>query len=60
MKTIYRFAISVSFLIVFYMPSPSLQKGNIMLGADIANLDLSLNTGSNFSALLNPKFAQVY
>ena len=34
-----------------------LQKGNVLLGADIANLNLSLNTGSNFSALLNPKAA---
>ncbi|HEY2350522.1 MAG TPA: hypothetical protein VGH64_15995 [Puia sp.] len=34
-----------------------LQKGNVFLGADIANLDLSLNTGSNFSAALNPKAA---
>jgi hypothetical protein len=34
-----------------------LQKGNVLLGADIANLNLSLNTGSNFGAQLNPKAA---
>jgi hypothetical protein len=28
-----------------------------MVGADIANLNLSLNTGSNFNAQLNPKAA---
>ena len=34
-----------------------IQKGNVLMGADIANLNLSLNTGSNFSASLNPKAA---
>jgi hypothetical protein len=34
-----------------------IQKGNVMIGADIASLNLSLNTGSNFSAQLNPKAA---
>ena len=58
MKTIYRLAISISFVMCSFNAMSQLQKGNVLLGADIANLDLSLNTGSNFSALLNPKFAR--
>ena len=58
MKTIYRFAISFIFLMCFFTAQSQLKKGNVMLGADIANVDLSLNTGSNFSALLNPKAAR--
>jgi hypothetical protein len=34
-----------------------IQKGYVFVGADIANLNLSLNTGSNFSGALNPKAA---
>jgi hypothetical protein len=58
MKKIYRFAFCIGFLVCSLNAKSQLQKGNIMLGADIANVDLSLNTGSNFSALLNPKFAR--
>src|ERR1700750_2009397 len=58
MKTIYRLAVSICFLICSASAKSQLQKGNVLLGADIANMDLSLNTGSNFSALLNPKFAR--
>lgn len=58
MKTIYRVAIGLSFLLSGLNVKSQLKQGNIMLGADIANLNLSLNTGSNFSALLNPKTAR--
>src|ERR1700709_1295126 len=58
MKTIYRLAVSISFMMCCVSAKSQLQQGNVLLGADIANLDLSLNTGSNFSALLNPKFAR--
>jgi hypothetical protein len=58
MKKIFRMAVSICFLICSLSARSQLQKGNVLLGADIANLDLSLNTGSNFSALLNPKFAR--
>ena len=58
MKTFFRLAISTLFLMASFSSRAQLQKGNVFLGADIANMDLSLNTGSNFSALLNPKFAR--
>jgi len=45
-------------LLIFSLAgNAQLRKGNVLIGADIANLDLSLNTGSNFNALLNPKAA---
>lgn len=58
MKKIFRLAVCFSFVLCSLSAKSQLQKGNVFLGANIANLDLSLNTGSNFSALLNPKFAR--
>lgn len=34
-----------------------IQKGNLMVGGDITQLNLSLNTGTNFSFTLDPKAA---
>jgi len=34
-----------------------IQAGNVMVGGDISNLDLSLDKGGNFSFTLNPKVA---
>ncbi|TDH24016.1 hypothetical protein EXU57_16140 [Segetibacter sp. 3557_3] len=34
-----------------------IQKGNVMVGADLANLQLSLNRGGNFNVQINPKAA---
>lgn len=34
-----------------------LQSGNLLVGGDISNLDLSLDKGGNFSFTLNPKIA---
>jgi hypothetical protein len=58
MRKIYHLVISAGLMICCLNAKSQLKKGNIMLGADIANLDLSLNTGSNFGASLNPKFAR--
>ncbi|WP_205514529.1 hypothetical protein [Longitalea arenae] len=37
-----------------------IQKGNILVGADIADFDLSLNEGGNFSFFLEPKLAYFF
>jgi hypothetical protein len=34
-----------------------IQRGNILIGADLANVNLSLDRGGNFSFLINPKLA---
>lgn len=34
-----------------------IQRGNILIGADLANINLSLDRGGNFSFLINPKIA---
>jgi len=34
-----------------------IQKGNVMIGADIANFDIDLGSGQNFSMTINPKAA---
>ena len=34
-----------------------IQKGNVMVGGDISRLDFSLNEGSNFNLLIDPKAA---
>jgi len=40
-----------------YTASAQIQQGNLMVGADIADLSLGLNEGSPFSFRLNPKLA---
>src|SRR3954470_6717594 len=57
MKSIIRTLLVFTLALSISSAKSQLQKGNVLLGADIANLNLSLNTGSNFSALLNPKAA---
>jgi hypothetical protein len=42
---------------LFYSASAQIQQGNLMVGADIADLSLGLNEGSAFSFRLNPKLA---
>jgi len=37
-----------------------IQSGNLLWGADIANFDLSLNKGGNFSIRLDPKLAYFF
>lgn len=37
-----------------------LQQGNILVGGDIANFDLGLDKGGNFSFIINPKAAWFY
>src|SRR5688572_16103086 len=37
--------------------SAQIQRGNILIGADIANFDLGLDEGGNFSFLIRPKVA---
>lgn len=34
-----------------------IQQGNFLIGADLTNIDLSLDKGGNFSFLVNPKLA---
>ncbi len=33
------------------------QRGNLLVGADIANFDLSLNSGGNFNMRIDPELA---
>jgi hypothetical protein len=51
--------ISIIFILIIsgFITNAQLEKGNVLIGTDISNIDLSLNTGSNFSATLNPKAA---
>lgn len=42
---------------VFYSVSAQIQQGNLMVGADIADLSLGLNEGSYFTFRINPKAA---
>jgi len=42
---------------VFFSATAQIQQGNLMVGADIADLSLGLNEGSSFDFRLNPKAA---
>jgi hypothetical protein len=55
MKKLFTLVI-VSQLIILSAKS-QIQSGNLLWGADIANFDLSLNKGGEFSVQLNPKLA---
>mgnify|MGYP003575070542 CR=1 FL=1 len=48
-----------SFVLVFasHMAHAQIQRGNILVGADIANFDFSLDEGGNFSFIIDPKAA---
>lgn len=39
------------------LTNAQIQKGNVMVGGDISQMDLSLNSGNNFSFNLDPKAA---
>jgi hypothetical protein len=39
------------------MLQAQIQKGNVMIGADIANFDIDLGSGQNFRMTINPKAA---
>jgi hypothetical protein len=41
----------------FLLTNAQIQRGNVMVGGDISRLDLSLNSGNNFSFILDPKAA---
>jgi hypothetical protein len=47
----------LSLFATFIFASAQIQQGNLMVGADIANLSLGLNEGGLFSFQLNPKVA---
>jgi hypothetical protein len=40
-----------------FLAHAQIQKGNVMVGGDITQLNLSLNTGNNFTFTLDPKAA---
>ena len=40
-----------------FAASAQIQKGNVLVGGDFGRLDLGLNSGSNFSVLIDPKAA---
>lgn len=50
-------AILTTLLIVYSTTNAQIQKGNVMVGGDISQLDLSLNSGHNFTFNLDPKAA---
>src|SRR5689334_22719667 len=45
--------------LIFFISSAraQVQRGNLLVGADIANFDLSLNSGGNFNMRIDPKLA---
>lgn len=55
MKTILAFCMLL--LMMNVKTNAQIQSGNVMVGADIARFDLSLDKGGNFSFLINPKAA---
>ena len=50
-------AMLISVCMITVQSSAQIQKGNIMVGGNISDLNLSLDEGGNFSFLLNPKIA---
>lgn len=48
---------SLVLLLVAPKSEAQIQGGNLLVGGDISNLDLSLDKGGNFSFTLNPKIA---
>jgi hypothetical protein len=52
-----RLLISATLLFLSLASNAQIQKGNVMVGGDISRLDLSLNTGNNFSLQIDPKAA---
>jgi hypothetical protein len=51
------FTLAIAFTLAIVSAKSQIQSGNLLWGADIANFDLSLNKGGNFSIRLDPKLA---
>jgi hypothetical protein len=54
------FCAALSFVSVFMIGTQTqaqLQRGNVLIGADLANIDLSLDKGGNFGFRISPKIA---
>jgi hypothetical protein len=56
-KTILLFAVLAALLLKSNSASAQIQKGNILIGGDIGNLNLSLDNGGAYNILINPKVA---
>jgi hypothetical protein len=56
MKRIF-ICVSSLLTVLTFSANAQIQKGNILIGADIANVDLSLDPGGNFSFTIRPKVA---
>jgi hypothetical protein len=54
------FTLAIAFTLIIISAKSQIQSGNLLWGADIANFDLSLNKGGNFSIRLNPKLAYFF
>ncbi|MEO6916423.1 MAG: hypothetical protein ABI151_12960 [Chitinophagaceae bacterium] len=53
-KLLFIFAFALFFVT---QSQAQIQKGNVMVGADLANIQLSLNKGGNFNVRIDPKAA---
>jgi hypothetical protein len=49
--------VTVATLFLASSSKAQIQRGNLLVGADLANLELSLNEGGNYSIRLDPKVA---
>lgn len=55
MKKTFTFCIIA--ICICQISNAQIQRGNVLIGADIANFDFNLGSGSNFSMVINPKAA---
>lgn len=61
MKKIISFSIAVTmFSFIPHLAKAQLQKGNIMIGGDLASLNFTLGGGGYFQASVNPKLAFLF
>jgi hypothetical protein len=51
------FCLTTLLSVLSYSANAQIQKGNILIGADLADINLSLDPGGNFSFNINPKVA---
>lgn len=51
------FALALIFVTGVLMANAQIQRGNVLVGGDIANFNLGLNKGAYFTVLINPKAA---
>ena len=51
------FLLSMTFLCIITTGIGQLQRGNVLVGGDLTNIDLNLNKGGNFSLAIQPKAA---